>query len=256
MFMDFTNDIQAFLLIFSRVVSVLWLLPVFSSRAVSVPFKAGVSLLIAYLLFDSIGVDRSFSNDPYLLSLFVMKEVLIGLAIGFSVRILFIAVNIAGEIISIQAGFSFARFMDPLSMTQTTVIEHLKSLLAMMLFLAMDAHHILVKAIVVSFRDVPIGSVTIQQSFFQYFISATGRIFMTGFKIGAPIIVTLMFVEVALGMLSRMIPQINIFIEGLPLKILVTVTMFSLSLGVIVPVIVNMFKGMDGEILRLFRLMV
>ena len=254
--MDFTNDIQTFLLIFSRVVSVLWLLPIFSSKAVSVPFKAGLSLLIAYLLFDSIGVDRSFSNDPYFLFLFVIKEAFIGLSIGFFVRVLFTAVNVAGEIISIQSGFSFARFMDPLSMTQVTVIEQLKNLLAMMLFLAMDAHHILVRAIVASFRDVPIGSVTIQQSFFQYLITVSGRIFVTGFKIGAPIIVTLMFVEIALGMLSRMIPQINIFIEGVPLKILVTVIMFSFSLGVIVPVIVNMFSGMDGEILRLFRLMV
>jgi len=254
--MDFTNDIQTFLLIFSRVVSVLWLLPIFSSKAVSVPFKAGLSLLIAYLLFDSIGVDRSFSNDPYFLFLFVIKEAFIGLSIGFFVRVLFTAVNVAGEIISIQSGFSFARFMDPLSMTQVTVIEQLKNLLAMMLFLAMDAHHILVRAIVASFRDVPIGSVTIQQSFFQYLITVSGRIFVTGFKIGAPIIVTLMFVEIALGMLSRMIPQINIFIEGVPLKILVTLIMFSFSLGVIVPVIVNMFSGMDGEILRLFRLMV
>lgn len=254
--MDFTTDLQTFLLIFSRVVSVLWLLPVFSSRAISVPFKAGVSLLIAYLLFDSIGVHRSFSNDPYLLFLVIMKEVFIGLAIGFSVKMLFMAVNVAGEIIAIQSGFSFARFMDPLSMTQATVIEQLKNLLAMMLFLAMDAHHILVRAIVASFRDVPIGSVTIQESFCQFLITISGRVFVTGFKIGAPIIVTLMFVEIALGMLSRMIPQINIFIEGVPLKILITVIMFSFSLGVIVPVIVNMFKGMDGEMLRIFRLMV
>jgi len=254
--MYFTTDLQTFLLIFSRVVSVLWLLPVFSSRAISVPFKAGVSLLIAYLLFDSIGVNRLFSNDPYFLFLFVLKEVFIGLAVGFSVKMLFMAVNVAGEIIAIQSGFSFARFMDPLSMTQTTVIEQLKNLLAMMLFLAMDAHHILVRAIVASFRDVPIGSVAIQGSFFQFLITISGKVFVTGFKIGAPIIVTLMFVEIALGMLSRMIPQINIFIEGVPLKILVTVIMFSFSLGVIAPVIVNMFKGMDGEMLRIFRLMV
>jgi flagellar biosynthesis protein FliR len=68
--------------------------------------------------------------------------------------------------------------------------------------------------------------------------------------------VTLLFVELALGMLSRMIPQINIFIEGVPMKILITVVMLSFSLSVIAPVIVNMFRDMDGEILRVFRLMV
>jgi flagellar biosynthetic protein FliR len=254
--MDFSTDIQKFLLIFSRVVSVLWLLPLFSSRAVSVPFKAALSLLIAYLLFESMTIDRSFSSDPYLLLLFVMKEVFIGLAIGFSVRVLFTAVNVAGEIISIQSGFSFARFMDPLSMTQVTVIEQFKNLLAMMLFLAMDAHHILIKALVSSFKDVPIGTVAIHRPFFEHLVTMTGKVFATGFKIGAPVIVTLLLVELALGMLSRMIPQINIFIEGVPLKILITVVMLSFSLGVIVPGIVNMFRSMDGEILRLFRLMV
>jgi flagellar biosynthesis protein FliR len=254
--MEFTAEIQRFLLIFTRVASVLWLLPLFSSRAVSVPFKAGLSLLVAYLLFDSMGGDRSFSSDPYFLFLFVMKEVFIGLAIGFTVRVLFMAVNVAGEIISIQSGFSFARFMDPLSMTQVTVIEQFQNLLAMMLFLATDAHHILIKAMVASFRDVPIGNITMQQSFFQYLIIITGRVFVTGFKIGAPVIVTLLFVELALGMLSRMIPQINIFIEGVPMKILITVVMLSFSLSVIAPVIVNMFRDMDGEILRVFRLMV
>jgi len=254
--MEFTADIQRFLLIFTRVVAVLWLLPLFSSRAVSVPFKAGLSLLIAYLLFDAMAIGQSLSSDPYLMLLFVFKEVFIGLAIGFSVRVLFVAVNVAGEIISIQSGFSFARFMDPTSMSQVTVIEQIKNLLAMLLFLATDAHHILIKAMVSSFKDVPIGTVTMQQSFFQYLITATGKVFVTGFKIGAPIIVTLLFVEIALGMLSRMIPQINIFIEGVPLKILVTVAMFSLSLGVIAPVIVNMFRGMDGEILRVFMMMV
>jgi flagellar biosynthetic protein FliR len=254
--MEFTADIQKFLLIFTRVVAVLWLLPLFSSRAVSAPFKAGLSLLIAYLLFDSMTFEQSFSSDPYMMLLFVFKEVFIGLAIGFSVRVLFVAVNVAGEIISIQSGFSFARFMDPLSMAQVSIIEQMKSLLAMLLFLATDSHHILIRAMVSSFKDVPIGSVMIQQSLFQYLIVATGKVFVTGFKIGAPIIVTLLFVEVALGMLSKMIPQINIFIEGVPLKIIVTVAMFSLSLGVIVPVMVNMFRGMDGDILKVFRLMV
>jgi flagellar biosynthesis protein FliR len=254
--MDFSTEIQKFLLIFARVVSVLWLLPLFSSRAVSVPFKAALSLLIAYLLFESMPIDRSFSSDPYLLLLFVMKEVFIGLGIGFSVRVLFTAVNVAGEIISIQSGFSFARFMDPLSMTQVTVIEQFKNLLAMMLFLAMDAHHILIKALVSSFKDVPIGTVAIHRPFFEHLVTMTGRVFATGFKIGAPVIVTLLLVELALGMLSKMIPQINIFIEGVPLKILITVVMLSFSLGVIVPGIVNMFRSMDGEILRLFRLMV
>lgn len=254
--MDISNDAQRFILIFTRVTAVLWLLPLFSSKAVSGFFKAGLSLLIAYLLYGSIDVDRSFGNDPFLLLLLVLKEVFIGLAIGFFVQILFMALNVAGEIIAIQSGFSFARFMDPTTMTNVTVIEQFKNLLAMMIFLAIDAHHILIRAMVASFQGVPIGALTIQPPLYQYLINTTGRMLAIGFKIGAPVVVTLFLVELVLGMLSRLIPQVNIFIEGVPLKILVTVIMLSLSLGVVVPGVVSLFRGMDGDILRLLRLMV
>ena len=254
--MNIAGDVQRFILIFTRVAAVLWLIPLFSSKAVSVPFKAGFSLLVAYLLYDSVGVGQFFGNDPFLLLLLVFKEMFIGLAIGFFVQLLFMAMNVAGEVIAIQSSFSFARFMDPMTMTNVTVIEQFKNLLAMMIFLAIDAHHILIHAMAASFNGVPIGALTIQPSFYQYLISTAGRVLVVGFKIGAPVIVTLFLVELALGLLSRMIPQINIFIEGIPIKILVTFMMLSLSLGVIVPGVVGMFRDMDGGILKLFRVMV
>lgn len=254
--MDIGVDGQRFVLIFSRVAAILWFLPLFSSKTVSVPFKAGLSLLISFLFFDSIGGNLVFGNDPYQLFLLIIKEVFIGLVISFFVRLLFVSVDAAGKIISLQSSFSFAQFMDPMTMTQVSVIEQFKNLMAMMFFLAIDAHHVIIRAMYASFRDVPIGTVVVQPSLLQYLISATGKIFGAGLRIGAPVIVTLLLVELALGMLSRMIPQVNIFVEGVPVKILLTMIMFSLSLGVVVPSIVGIFRGLDGEILRIFRLMV
>ncbi|HBA53478.1 flagellar biosynthetic protein FliR [Syntrophorhabdus aromaticivorans] len=254
--MDIGADGQRFVLIFSRVAAILWFLPLFSSRAVSVPFKAGLSLLISFLFLDSVGSSLVPGNDPYQLLLLIVKEVFIGLVISFFVRLLFAGVDVAGKIISLQSSFAFAQFMDPLTMTQVTVIERFKNLMAMMLFLAIDAHHVIIRAMYTSFRDVPIGAVAVQSSLLQYLINATGKIFGAGLRIGAPVIVTLLLVELALGMLSRMIPQVNIFIEGVPIKILLAMTMLSLSLGVVVPGIVGIFRGLDGEILKIFRLMV
>jgi flagellar biosynthetic protein FliR len=254
--MDIGADGQKFVLIFSRVAAILWFLPLMSSKAVSVPFKAGLSLLISFLFFDSIGGNLALGNDPYQLLLLIVKEVFIGIIIGFFVRLLFVGVDAAGKIISLQSSFSFAQFMDPLTMNQVTVIEQFKNLLAMMLFLAIDAHHVIIRGIYASFRDVPIGAVAVQPSLLQYLIVATGRIFGTGLRIGAPVIVTLFLTELALGMFSRMIPQVNIFIEGIPIKILITMIMLSLSLGVVVPGIVGVFRGLEGEVLKIFRLMV
>ena len=245
-----------FILVFFRVASVIWLLPIFSSKSLSMPFKAGVSLLIAFLLFENVSVDQVVSADPYDMVLLVLKETLVGLTIGFLVRILFMTVYAAGEVLSLQSGFAFARFMDPTSMNYTSVLEQFGNILAIMIFFALDAHHILLSALAASFTQVPVGAVALKGGLFHYLIDMTGKLFSLGLKIGAPVIVTLFLVELALGLLSRMIPQINVFVEGIPLKIIITLLMLSLSLNFMVAVIAGIFKGMDVHILRIFRMMV
>lgn len=248
-------EAQKFILVFFRIVSVLWLVPVLSSRYISALFKAGLSILIAFLLYGSVSVTPAILNDPYVFALLVAREILIGLTISFIVRIIFSAVSVAGDIISIQAGFSFAQFMDPFSMTQASVVTQVKNLLAIMIFFAMDAHYILFKALSTSFKLLPIGSASFREPLLNYLISSTAKIFSLGFKIGSPIIVTLFLMELAFGMLARMLPQVNIFIEGVPIKILVTTVLLSFSLAIIAPVIAGLFKGMEGDFMRVIRIM-
>lgn len=247
---------QKFILIFFRIVSVMWLLPFFSSQSVSVTFKVGFSLLLAFLLFPVVNVPAgmAFQADPYLFLLLVLKELLIGLAVGFVVRILFLAVAVAGEIPALQAGFAFARFMDPSTMMQVSVLEKYKNILAVMIFFAVDAHLIVIRNLAASFREVPLGSIVFRESLVFYLVNVTTKIFTVSMKIGAPVIVTLFLTEVALGVLSRMIPQINIFVEGVPMKIMITFLVLALSLNFIVPVIANHFRGIDMEMIKIFQL--
>jgi flagellar biosynthetic protein FliR len=248
-------DIQKLMLIFVRTLSMMWLIPLFSSRMVSGIFKAGLSVLIAFLLFDSVKTGSLSGNDPVSSLLLVMKEVFTGVTIGFFVRILFLAVNVAGEIISLQSGFSFARFMDPFSMVQMSIMEQVTNLMAMMIFFAVDAHHMLIKGLAVSLKELPIGAAALDPPLLQYLINTTGKIFATGLRIGAPVIIALFLVDLSLGILSRMIPQVNVFVEGVSMKILITVIIFSFSLAVIVPGIVSLFKGLDTEFLKIIRIM-
>jgi flagellar biosynthetic protein FliR len=253
---DIGIEAQKFMLVFFRIVSVLWLVPLLSSKYVSVVFKAGLSLLIAFLLYGSVNVAVDVLKDPFSFALVVARELFIGITISFVVKIIFSAVSVAGDIISLQTGFSFARFMDPFTMTQVSVLEQFENLLASMIFFAIDAHYIVFQAIAVSFKTLPIGAATFKEPLLQYIINATTKVFSLGFKIGAPIIVTLFLVELALGMLSRMIPQINIFIEGVPIKILITMILLMVSLSFIAPVIAGLFKGMDTDFMKIMRLMV
>ena len=250
-------EAQKFILVFFRVLSVLWLVPLLSSQYVSVIFKAGFALAVAFLLSGSVspGVPVDVLRNPYSFLLMAAREVFIGITISFIVRIIFVSVSLAGDIIALQTGFAFARFMDPFTMTQVSVLEQIKNLLAIMIFFAIDAHYILLQALSTSLKVLPLGGATLKEPLLNYIIGATARVFSLGFKIGAPIIVALFLVELAFGMLARMIPQVNVFIEGVPIKILIVVVLLTFSLSIMAPVIAGLFRGTDRDFLNIIRLM-
>jgi flagellar biosynthetic protein FliR len=249
---DLTLDGQKFILVFFRVVSALWLLPLFDSRAVSTAFKAVLSLSIAYLLYENVQIPGW--ADPVALMLCVLKEMLIGITMGFFVRTMFAAVSSAGELIAMQAGLTFARSLDPTMMTETTIVERLQSTLAILVFLTIDGHHILLATVARTLKYVPCGPVEARQPMFQYMIETTGRLFGASLKVCAPVIATLFITELALGILARLIPQVNVLVEGASVKILMTLAVFTISLNLLVPVIAGLFRGMDGELLKVIRL--
>ncbi|MHB8111451.1 MAG: flagellar biosynthetic protein FliR [Syntrophorhabdaceae bacterium] len=250
-----TFEVQKFLLVFFRVAAVIFMIPLFSSRMISAIFKGGISLLITYLLFDLVKTSFPVGQDPFMLFILSIKEIFIGAVIGFMVRLVFMSASMSAEIISLQSGLSFARFMDPTTMSQVSILEQIKNLIAILIFFVMDAHHMLIKGIAYSLEQLPIGSASLNSSLAGYLVTATGSIFGAAFRIGAPIIITLFLVELSFGILSRMIPQANVFVDAIPVKILITVLMLGMSLGYIVPNIENLFKGLEYDFVRIIRMM-
>lgn len=254
--MEHLLNVPGYFLIFVRVAAVFWLLPLFAVRNVSIYFKAAFSLVVTFVLAEVIPAPEIAMDNPYVLLLAIGKETLLGMTIGFSIRILFTAVQAAGEIISIQTGFSFARVVDPLSGAQTGVLDQFQYLLALMVFFAVDGHHLIVRGLYDSYRQLPLGTPVVSKGLIDYIITSTASIFSLGLKIGAPVVVALLLVELSLGLLSRMMPQMNIFVEGLPVKIFVGLSILSFSLSFITPTLVGMFTGIKGEFVRVLRLMV
>ena len=248
-------DVPKYLLIFFRVLSILWLLPIFSMRSVSVLFKVAFAIVTSLLITEVVPYAETLANDPYGMLLAVLREVLIGLSIGFAIRLLFMCVQAAGEIVSFQTGFAFARVIDPVSSGQASVLEQFLYMLGIMIFFSVDAHHIVVRGLYASFKELPLGAATFSGGLFNYFITATGRIFSLGLKFGAPLVVALFLIELALGLLSRMIPTMNIFVEGLPVKVFVSLSVLSLALGFMAPALTSLFRGIDTEFVRVLRFM-
>jgi flagellar biosynthetic protein FliR len=252
---DIGLESQQFILIFVRVLAMIWLLPLFESKRVSTGYKTGLSLVVAFLLFPNTTV-VDLGGDGYRILIAIGAEILIGLSLGFVLRVIFGMVTAAGELISMQSGLSFARSVDPSTGATVTALEQFQNLLAIMVFLGMDGHHTVLKGIAVSLREVPPGSLVVKPALFQYLAVSAGSIFPASLKICAPVVVTLFLVDIGLGIVARLIPQVNVFIEGASIKMLLAIGMLALSLNFTVPVIGGLFRGFDSEILRIIRSMV
>jgi flagellar biosynthetic protein FliR len=248
-------EAQKLILVFVRVLSMMWLLPLFHSRSVSTVYKAGLSLLIAFLLLPSTSTS-DLQGNGYRILLAVGAEALVGFSLGFILKVIFGMVSAAGELVSMQSGLSFARTVDPAAGASVTVLEQFQSLLAMLVFLGIDGHHTVLKGIAVSLRDVPPGSIAVKPALFQYLAASVGSLFPASLKICAPVVVTLFIVDIGLGIVARLIPQVNVFIEGASMKMLITLGMLALSLNLIVPVIGGLFRGFESDILRVVRSLV
>jgi flagellar biosynthesis protein FliR len=204
-----------------RVLALFSTAPVLSHRAIPVRVKIGLALLVALILVPQVQsppIDGAFSGAGIGL---LAYNILIGALIGFTVRLVFAALELTGEIIGLQMGLSFAGYFNPASgQTQNAVGSYL-SLLAVLMFVAIDGHLWLLAAIAESFRQFPVeGPVRLPQDFLSLAKMGSGM-FALGLAIALPFIAVALLVNIVLGVLARVAPQLNIFAVGFPLTIMV-----------------------------------
>lgn len=207
--------------------------PVLSHRAIPPMIKAGLAIILAIIL---IPVASQTTMPPIdttgQLILFALKEFLVGAIIGLFFALLFIGVRIAGNIVGYQIGLMMANIMDPNTNQQFSMVSQFYYLLAILIFLAIDGHHAVISALSDSYRLVPIGMFAADGSIGEHLIRFTAHTFIIGLKIGAPVIITLFMTSVALGVVARTVPQMNIFLVGIPLKIIIGFAVIAVALPV------------------------
>jgi flagellar biosynthetic protein FliR len=161
-------------------------------------------------------------DDTYLLS--VMREVLVGLALGFTAYLFFTAVQVSGSFVDLQMGFGIANVVDPLTGAQSPIIGNFKFIVAILLFLAVNGHHYLLQGLMDSYRWVPLSNELFARIYrgdvSNFLLDSFIHMFYLAFQLAGPLIVSLFLADVALGILARTAPQFNIFVVGLPFKIL------------------------------------
>lgn len=159
-----------------------------------------------------------------------LREVMIGGLIGFCFATLFWAIRMAGDLIGLQMGFSIVNVIDPSSTEQVSLIGEFKYILAMLILLILDGHHLMIAALVDTYKVAPIGGGQFGNATLDAVIRISAATFVSAIKIGAPVIITLLLTDVVMGIVSRTVPQMNIFIVGFPVKIGVGFLILSASL--------------------------
>lgn len=246
------NQIGFFLLIFARVTGIFTSAPVFSSRNVSVTIKAGLSLAMTYILFPLVYDSKTVVPDGFIVYIFtVAGEYLIGLIFGFASSLVFSAVQMAGQLLDMQIGFGVINVFDPQSGQQLPLVGNFKYILAVMVFLATNGHHILLSALFASFKMIPVTASAFQTAAAGIIVDMVGQMFVIAFKICLPVLVAIFLMDVALGILARTMPQMNIFIVGIPGKIIVGLFILSLSVPFYILFLEVAFDGMFRDIYRL-----
>jgi flagellar biosynthesis protein FliR len=244
-----------YLLIFVRVISLFITAPIFSHSVIPVQIKICIAAFFALAIFPLLkGQLPKMNLDLLSFSIAGLLEVMVGLTIGFASSILFYGFQMAGEFIGFDIGLNVATIFDP-EIGTSGVTSEFFYYMSLLFFLILNGHYFIVESVKISYESIPINSFMISETFYKKFFEICVSIFIVAIKISAPVMVTLFLTNIALGILSRVVPQMNIFMVGFPLKIAAGMIIIS----IIIPFIMVVFKKLlimfEFNIVELIRYM-
>jgi flagellar biosynthetic protein FliR len=226
--------LAALLLGTCRAAGFVLLSPPFNSRSIPAPVKGALALALSVALAGQIAPGLPEPTTGFLL-VAALTEVVIGAALGFVVQLLFTAVQMAGDLIDLTGGFSLQPAFDPLSMTMNATIGRLHYLLATTLLFTSGGHLLIVRGFATSYEGMPVGGAVPTDQIAQVLVTAFGMMFLAALQIAGPMVAVLLLADVALSLLSRAAPALNIFAIGFPVKIMLTLTLLGLTFPLLPP---------------------
>ena len=227
-------QLQIFLLLVIRASGLFLAAPILSHISLPVPVKVGMVILFAVVTFPSIDMAHltAVSSDAELAAL-VLRELLVGVLLGFFFSLLFRAAELAGALAGFQVGLAISQAFDPSSGEEVSVIGRFWILIASLIFLAINGHHLIISAFNDSLKVIPPGHVPLRAETAELVMKYSAYVFVLAVKIVAPVLVTLILMDVALGTIAKMMPTMNIFIVGFPLKIGMGLVVVAMSLPIV-----------------------
>ncbi len=249
-------QLQLFFFVFIRVGAILMSIPVFDSKSIPLFFKVALAFATSIVLFPMLGIDPvPMATSVIALGVGVAGEILLGLAIGFSVKLIFAGVQLAGQLAGYQMGLALANVMDPSSSQQVPLLAQFNNLFALLIFLSINAHFWFIRALAQSYQMVPPLSAQFGGSLMEQLVRMSGNMFVIGIQVGAPVIAALLITTVAFGLIARTVPQMNVFIVAMPLKIGVGLLFLGFGLPYFSVFLENIFSDLGQHIMLMLKAM-
>ena len=216
------SQFLGFFVVFTRILGVFVSAPILGDNNIPNQVKVGFAFIVSLVFFPVLApIKVPLNPDIGHIVLLTIGEMAVGLLIGFSARLVFTAVGFAGEVIGFQMGVSMAQVFDPTTGEQTSVISQFHMILALLLFVVLNGHHVFIQALALSYQQLPPGGFSVAGQDIERMLSLSSSMFVVGLRIGAPLIVSMLAANVSLGLMARTVPQMNVFMVGLPFTILV-----------------------------------
>jgi flagellar biosynthetic protein FliR len=223
------QQVAAFFLVLARVSPLFILAPLFSSKSLPARAKGIVAVAIALGLMNVVK-HGPIDLDPLAYGALIIKEVVVGLAFAYALAAMFAALQAAGTLLDTLIGFSFGAIVDPVTGTQSAVIQQMYSLFGVAIFIAIGGDTWVIKGLSRTYDSVPLLDAPAIGTMVQGAQVAFSGIFISAFMIGAPVIIALIIVDAAFGIVSKVVPQMNIFAVGFPAKMIIGLTLIGATL--------------------------
>jgi len=218
-------------------------------------FKVGLAVCMSVLMVPLLeGTSLIMTQSILVLMLRLIGEIAIGVIIGLAVQMIFTAVQMAGQLVGFQMSFAIANVVDPAGGNQVPLLSQFTNVLAMLLFLATNAHHLLLRTLTESFHLIPPLGFHYRQAMVEQIMVLAGNMFVVAIKLGAPIIIVLLLTSVAMGLMARTVPQMHVFIVAMPLKIAVGFIFLGLAMPYMSSFLGQLFHANGAEIMSLLKL--
>lgn len=240
-------QVITFLLVFGRASGLIVSAPFWGSRVVPVLVRVWTALLLAVATYPLVGIVALPGGvSLFSLTMALAGEILLGLVLGWMGQLLFAAMRLAGQEIEIKSGLGLLQLVDPNEGGQSGIFAAFLEVTAGLIFFSLNGHHLLIQALSSSYRVFPLAGEKFAAHLFEGLISSTGEIFKIALRVSAPVVIGLLLSDIVLGIISRAIPQMNVFIVAQPLQFGLVLLLLLLSLPTLVWFFVRQLPNLVG----------